>query len=80
MPLVSQALRGVVKVKQYNPRFEDGFVLGRDYDPDKVRAEERKWKRRVRWGARGGRGSWVHSRGLGHKCCRVAGRGIGFRV
>ena len=46
-PLVSQAMRGVVAVKQYNPRFEQDFALGRNYDPDKVRAEERKWKRRV---------------------------------
>ena len=38
--------------------------MGRDYDPDKLRAEERKWKRRVGWewvehGRRGGVGGPV---------------------
>ena len=23
------------EVKQYNPRFEEGFVTGKDYDPDR---------------------------------------------
>eukprot|EP00884_Botryococcus_braunii_P010637 jgi/Botrbrau1/19575/Bobra.0035s0060.1 len=36
------------EIKQYNPRFEEEFVAGKDYDPDRSRAEERKLKRQVR--------------------------------
>ncbi|GLC45018.1 hypothetical protein PLESTB_001743300 [Pleodorina starrii] len=32
-------------VREFNPRFEDGFVSGRDYDPDRQRAEARRLKR-----------------------------------
>ncbi|KXZ52129.1 hypothetical protein GPECTOR_10g758 [Gonium pectorale] len=32
-------------VREFNPRFEEGFALGRDYDPDRQRAEERRLKR-----------------------------------
>ncbi|GLI63095.1 hypothetical protein VaNZ11_005999, partial [Volvox africanus] len=32
-------------VREFNPRFEDGFVSGRDYDPDRQRAETRRLKR-----------------------------------
>lgn len=31
--------------REFNPRFEDGFVKGRDYDPDRERALDRKAKR-----------------------------------
>ena len=31
--------------KEFNPRFEDGFVKGRDYDPDRERALDRKAKK-----------------------------------
>ena len=42
-------------------RFEEGgFSLGRDYDPDRVRAEERKLKRQVA----------KEKRGMS-ACCRV---------
>lgn len=46
-PLTSVGMKKVVKSKLFNPRFEEDFVAGRDYDVDKVRAEERKWKRKV---------------------------------
>jgi nucleolar protein 14 len=31
--------------REFNPRFEDGYVKGRDYDPDRERALDRKGKR-----------------------------------
>ena len=39
--------------KQYNPKFEDSFVKGKDYDPDRQRAEERKLKKMLRKEERG---------------------------
>lgn len=41
-------LAGVIpsaQVRQFNPRFEEGFSTGRDYDPDRQRAEQRRLKR-----------------------------------
>jgi hypothetical protein len=36
-------------IKQYNPRFEeDGFVQGRDYDPDRERAEKKKLRKQLK--------------------------------
>jgi nucleolar protein 14 len=36
-------------IKQYNPRFEeDGFVQGRDYDPDRERAEMKKLRKQLK--------------------------------
>ena len=35
-------------IRQYNPRFEDDFEIGRDYDPDRERAATRKLRRQVR--------------------------------
>jgi hypothetical protein len=41
-------------VREYNPVFEEaGFSLGRDYDPDRVRAEQRKLKRQLQKEKRG---------------------------
>ncbi|GIL50075.1 hypothetical protein Vafri_6396 [Volvox africanus] len=34
-------------VREFNPRFEDGFVSGRDYDPDRQRVETRRLKRAI---------------------------------
>lgn len=34
-------------IRQYNPRFEDDFEVGRDYDPDRERAATRKLRRQV---------------------------------
>lgn len=36
------------EIKQYNPRFEEDFTAGKDYDPDRSRAEERRLKREVK--------------------------------
>lgn len=48
--------------REFNPRFEDGFTKGRDYDPDRERAEQRKLKRQVGKEKRGERvwdlGGW----------------------
>jgi nucleolar protein 14 len=33
--------------REFNPRFEEGYTKGRDYDPDRERAEQRKLKRQV---------------------------------
>lgn len=39
--------------KEYNPRFEDGYTKGRDYDPDRERAQQRKERREVNKEKRG---------------------------
>jgi nucleolar protein 14 len=46
--LVRRAGLAAPEIKQYNPRFEEEFVPGKDYDPDRSKAEERKLKRQVR--------------------------------
>ncbi|KAG2492669.1 hypothetical protein HYH03_009084 [Edaphochlamys debaryana] len=35
------------QVREYNPRFEDEYRTGRDYDPDRTRAEDRRLKRQL---------------------------------
>jgi len=52
-PLVQASRIRAPVVREYNPRFEDGFSLGRDYDPDRERAEQRKLKRMVQKERRG---------------------------
>jgi nucleolar protein 14 len=42
-----------VAIKLLNPKFEENFVKGRDYDPDRERAEMRKMKKLVRREAKG---------------------------
>ncbi|KEH41125.1 Nop14 nucleolar-like protein [Medicago truncatula] len=42
-----------VPIKLLNPKFEENYVKGRDYDPDRVRAERKKLKREVRREAKG---------------------------
>eukprot|EP00252_Welwitschia_mirabilis_P014875 TRINITY_DN32930_c0_g1_i1.p1 TRINITY_DN32930_c0_g1~~TRINITY_DN32930_c0_g1_i1.p1 ORF type:complete len:905 (-),score=254.76 TRINITY_DN32930_c0_g1_i1:497-3211(-) len=37
-----------VPIKQYNPRFEENFVQGRDYDPDRERAQRKKLERQLK--------------------------------
>jgi hypothetical protein len=37
----------VAAPKEYNPRYEDDFVAGRDYDPDRQRANVRKMQRQM---------------------------------
>lgn len=34
-PLVRKAAVRVADVKQYNPQFEEEYVAGKDYDPDR---------------------------------------------
>ena len=34
-PLYNVALLKVAEKRQYNPRFEEDFVSGKDYDPDR---------------------------------------------
>ncbi|KAE8023109.1 hypothetical protein FH972_008853 [Carpinus fangiana] len=40
-------------IKLLNPKFEENFVKGRDYDPDRERAESRKLKKLLRREAKG---------------------------
>jgi len=42
-----------VPITLLNPKFEENFVKGRDYDPDRERAENRKLKKLVRREAKG---------------------------
>jgi len=42
-----------VPIKMYNPVFEDNFVKGRDYDPDRERAETKKLKKQLKREAKG---------------------------
>ncbi|XP_027096915.1 uncharacterized protein [Coffea arabica] len=42
-----------VPIKMLNPKFEDNFVKGRDYDPDRERAERRKLKKLLKREAKG---------------------------
>jgi len=36
-------------VKSFNPKFEEeGYIAGRDYDPDRARAEQRKLKKQIK--------------------------------
>ncbi|ERN17817.1 hypothetical protein AMTR_s00047p00175730 [Amborella trichopoda] len=37
-----------VPIKEFNPKFEENFVKGRDYDPDRERAERRKLERQMK--------------------------------
>lgn len=42
-----------VPIKLFNPKFEENFVKGRDYDPDRERAEQRKLKKLIKQEAKG---------------------------
>ncbi|KAL3751498.1 hypothetical protein ACJRO7_012347 [Eucalyptus globulus] len=42
-----------VPIKQLNPKFEENFVKGRDYDADRERAERRKLKKLIKQEAKG---------------------------
>ncbi|KAL4451742.1 hypothetical protein ABPG75_007404 [Micractinium tetrahymenae] len=52
-PLYNVALLKVAEKRQYNPRFEEDFVSGKDYDPDRERSERRKLQRALRREERG---------------------------
>eukprot|EP00250_Pteridium_aquilinum_P014439 c21988_g1_i1 orf=84-2915(+) len=40
-------------IKQFNPKFEENFVQGRNYDPDRERAEGKKLQRLIKQEAKG---------------------------
>ncbi|XP_010415534.1 PREDICTED: nucleolar protein 14-like isoform X4 [Camelina sativa] len=42
-----------VAIKMVNPKFEENFVHGRDYDPDKYRSDLKKLKRKLKQEAKG---------------------------
>ncbi|GLT28770.1 hypothetical protein SLA2020_036780 [Shorea laevis] len=42
-----------VPIKLVNPKFEENFVKGRDYDPDRERAERRKLQKQIKREAKG---------------------------
>eukprot|EP00897_Mesotaenium_endlicherianum_P006282 jgi/Mesen1/5682/ME000288S04895 len=50
---VRMRAKRAVPIKQFNPRFEDNFALGRDYDPDKERAERKKLQKQIKRESRG---------------------------
>ena len=53
LPLCSAALMAPKEIKQYNPRFEDNYAAGKDYDPDRERAERKRLQRQLRKEERG---------------------------
>lgn len=40
-------------IRMLNPKFEENYVKGRDYDPDRERAEKKKLKKRIKEEAKG---------------------------
>eukprot|EP00889_Picochlorum_renovo_P001940 jgi/Picre1/28970/NNA_004364.t1 len=52
-PVYISSISKAPAVKQYNPRFEESYAKGKDYDPDRERAEERRLKRQIRKEERG---------------------------
>lgn len=52
-PLLNPSLIKIPEKRAYNPRFEDDFALGKDYDPDRERSERRKLQRALRKEERG---------------------------
>merc|ERR1712224_1118785 len=52
-PLGNAFKEPVKAVKQFNPRFEEDFVVGKDYDIDRDRAERKKLERDLKKERRG---------------------------
>ena len=52
-PLFNKTLAAVPEARQFNPRYEDNFASGKDYDPDRERAERKKLQRELRREERG---------------------------
>lgn len=52
-PLSSAVISRAPEAKQFNPRFEEGFVKGKDYDPDRERSERRRLQKQLRKEERG---------------------------
>lgn len=44
-PLVQSSRLRAPPAREFNPRFEEDFAKGHDYDPDRERAEGRKLKK-----------------------------------
>ncbi|OVA08858.1 Nucleolar protein 14 [Macleaya cordata] len=45
--------RKLVPIKQSTPKFEENFVKGRDYDPDRVRSESKKLRKLLKRESKG---------------------------
>lgn len=52
-PLCNATLSAVPEAKQYNPRYEEQYATGKDYDPDRERSERRRMQRELRREERG---------------------------
>ena len=52
-PMSCHSISKAPQKKQFNPRFEDDFVKGKDYDPDRERAERKRLVRQLRKEERG---------------------------
>jgi len=52
-PLFNKTLAAVLEARQFNPRYEENFASGRNYDPDRDRAERKKLQRELRREERG---------------------------
>lgn len=52
-PLINPSVSKAPEAKTFNPRFEDDFATGKDYDPDRERSERRKLQKMVRREERG---------------------------
>ncbi|KAL3699158.1 hypothetical protein R1sor_017180 [Riccia sorocarpa] len=42
-----------IPIKQFNPKFEENFMKGRNYDPDRERAEKKKLVKKIKSEAKG---------------------------
>jgi nucleolar protein 14 len=52
-PLCLPSMVALPESRQFNPRFEEGYAAGKDYDPDRDRADRRRLQREVRREERG---------------------------
>ena len=52
-PLFNPTLVAVPETKQYNPRYEENYAQGKDYDPDRERSDRRRLQRQLRKEERG---------------------------
>nr|POE59971.1 hypothetical protein CFP56_03566 [Quercus suber] len=60
---ISNAEAKASAYQMLNPKFEENFVKGRDYDPDRERAEKRKLQKQVKHEAKGAAHGFVGIRG-----------------
>ena len=52
-PLLSTFMVAVPETRQFNPRYEDHFATGKDYDPDRERADRKRLQKELRREERG---------------------------